>query len=311
MELRQIQYFICLYEDGTVTRAARRLNIVQPALSMQIARLEEELGQQLFERSQRGMQPTSVARQMYRLFLPLVRDFNEARKQLQRKDDTLSGHVNVGIVASVAQGVLADVLTDFSQRYPNVTLTISDGFSMALADRVAGGELDAAFINKPRRALSLNIEPVVEESVVLVSAATRETPLPARIPFSTVAKLDLALPSRSHGLRNILDSFAQTAEQDLVAVFEIDSVSTIITLVERTRFVTLLPWVAVRDAVQAGRLRCHQVIRPKLARQIVCVTHPRRGLSAEAAALVAQLSLRMQALGIEGPAGVVATPQGD
>ena len=54
MELRHLKYFTCLYEEGSVTRAAQRLNIVQPALSMQIARLEEELGQTLFERSSKG-----------------------------------------------------------------------------------------------------------------------------------------------------------------------------------------------------------------------------------------------------------------
>ena len=69
MEFRQVQYFICLFEEGTVTRAARRLNIVQPALSMQIAKLEEDLGQQLFERTKQGMVPTSAARQMYRVVL--------------------------------------------------------------------------------------------------------------------------------------------------------------------------------------------------------------------------------------------------
>lgn len=79
MDLRQIQYFIALFEDGSVTRAAKRLNIVQPALSMQIAKLEEELRQQLFERSAHGMSPTAAGRLMYRLFLPIMRDIAHAR----------------------------------------------------------------------------------------------------------------------------------------------------------------------------------------------------------------------------------------
>jgi len=70
MELRQLKYFTCLYEEGSVTRAAQRLNIVQPALSMQIAKLEEELGQTLFERSSKGMHPTEAGDQAYRLFMP-------------------------------------------------------------------------------------------------------------------------------------------------------------------------------------------------------------------------------------------------
>ena len=61
MEFRQIQYFITLYEDGSVTRAARRLHIVQSALSMQMAKLEAEVGQRLFVRTPQGMQPTPAA----------------------------------------------------------------------------------------------------------------------------------------------------------------------------------------------------------------------------------------------------------
>ena len=72
VELRQMQYFLCLAEEKNVTRAARQLNIVQPALSMQIAKLEEELGRQLFVRGSKGMTPTEHATHMYALFLPVL-----------------------------------------------------------------------------------------------------------------------------------------------------------------------------------------------------------------------------------------------
>mgnify|MGYP000970546586 CR=1 FL=1 len=72
MDHRQIQYFVCLYEEGSVTRAAARLHIVQPALSMQIARLEQALGRPLFVRSNRGMVPTEHAARMYSLFMPVL-----------------------------------------------------------------------------------------------------------------------------------------------------------------------------------------------------------------------------------------------
>ena len=118
MEFRQIHYFISLYEEGTVTRAAHRLNIVQPALSMQISKLEEHFGQKLFERTKQGMVPTAAARQMYRLFLPIMRDFSNAQAQMLSSEGEIRGHVNIGMIASITEGVLVDTLSDFSNKYP-------------------------------------------------------------------------------------------------------------------------------------------------------------------------------------------------
>ena len=135
MDLKQIQYFIALFEDGSVTRAAKRLNIVQPALSMQIAKLEEELHQQLFDRGGHGMAPTAAGRLMYRLFLPIIRDLAHARQQMVQRDEIVTGHVSIGLIASVTESVLADSLSRFHARYPHVEVTIADGYTATFIDR--------------------------------------------------------------------------------------------------------------------------------------------------------------------------------
>lgn len=65
MDLRQIEYFVALYDERSITKAARRLNIVQPALSMQISRLEKTFKTKLFERTSRGVVPTDTGRTFY------------------------------------------------------------------------------------------------------------------------------------------------------------------------------------------------------------------------------------------------------
>ncbi len=79
MDLRQISYFVALFEEGSVTRAAQRMNVVQPALSMQIAKLERELGQRLFDRQPKAMVPTAAGRTLHRLVHPIQRDVADAR----------------------------------------------------------------------------------------------------------------------------------------------------------------------------------------------------------------------------------------
>jgi LysR family transcriptional regulator, nitrogen assimilation regulatory protein len=315
MEFRQVQYFICLFEEGTVTRAAHRLNIVQPALSMQIAKLEDELGQQLFERTKQGMVPTAAARQMYRVFLPIMRDFTHARTQLMSTDGEISGHVNIGLIASITEGVLAETLTTFSSKYPNVDVRVADGYSATLSDWVAGGQIDAAIINKPRRQIALNVEHIVDEEMVLITSVNYSAALAQRLSLRQISSLGLTLvlPTRQHGLRGIIDSFAQHEDVDLAPKFEIDSLVTTVKLVEQTQLATILPRIAVHRGLSEGRLRAHSIVSPRLVRQVVAVSHPRRPLNSATSAFIAilteQIRLRTQEQdGVDenGPADAVA-----
>ncbi|GAA4333204.1 LysR family transcriptional regulator [Pigmentiphaga soli] len=295
MEFRQIQYFACLYEEGSVTRAARRLNIVQPALSMQIAKLEDELGQQLFVRSPQGMHPTGEARRLYHLFLPVITGFSQAREQARQADGELVGQVRVGMIATISQGVLVNALMEFSGGHPKVELSFVDGFSGGLSDAVALGHLDAAVINRPRRPLALHTEAIAEEDVVLVAGAGH-APLPQTLPFAELAALKLVLPTRQHGLRGIIESFALSENVDLRPTVEIDSISAILRLVRESDFCTLLPTIAVREQLAQGDLRACVISSPRLVRHIVCVTDPRRPLGAAAAAFMAVLARHIQGL---------------
>jgi LysR family transcriptional regulator, nitrogen assimilation regulatory protein len=292
MDLRQIQYFICLFEEGTVTRAARRLNIVQPALSMQIAKLEEGLGQQLFERTKQGMVPTAAARQMYRLFLPIMRDFSHARDQVMCTDGEINGHVNIGLIASITEGVLAETLSAFSAKHPNVGVTVADGYSTTLTDWVSGGQIDAAIINKPRRHLSLNVEHIVDEDLVLITSARHSAALPASLTLRQIPALGLVLvlPTRQHGLRGVIDSFAQHEDVDLAPTFEVDSLVTTVKLVERTQLATILPRIAVHQRLADGSLQSHAIVSPRLIRQVVSISHPRRPLSPATTAFLGMLT---------------------
>src|SRR6218665_2519140 len=289
MEFRQIQYFVCLYEEGSVTRAARRLNIVQPALSMQIAKLEEELGQSLFLRSRQGMQPTPEGRQMYRLFMPVLGDFARAREQLLHRDDgELVGELRLGMIATVSQGVLVDAMLEFSAAHPKVHLSLTDGYSGGLIDAVAEGRLNAAIINQPRRPLALNTEPIVGEGLLLVTG-TAHAPLPAEVPFHSLAGMKLVLPTRQHGLRGVIESFAESGDVSLEPRVEIDSISAIVKAVVESSYATLLPRIAVARQIESGQLSGHRVVAPELARQLVCITHPRRPPGPAAAAFIATM----------------------
>ncbi|KFC61451.1 LysR family transcriptional regulator [Massilia sp. LC238] len=296
MDLRQIHYFIALYEEGAVTRAAHRLNIVQPALSMQIGRLEDHLGQKLFERGKQGMVPTAAARQMYRLFVPIVRDFSNAEAQMLSSEGEIRGHVKIGLIASITEGVLVETLSDFSNKYPEVDVTVSDGYTSTLTDWVTAGRLDAAIVNKPRRPLALDVEHIVDEEMVLITGAGLAASLPQNLALRQVPALGLplVLPSRGHGLRSNIDSFAENENIELTAKFEIDSLIAAINLVERCPVASIVPRVAVHRQLASGSLRAHAIVSPRLVRRVVSVSHPRRPLNPATKLFVSMLAANLR-----------------
>lgn len=302
MEFRQIQYFITLYEDGSVTRAARRLHIVQSALSMQMAKLEAEVGQRLFMRTPQGMQPTPEGRRLYRLFLPVVTGYQRAREQVIEATGELNGEVRFGVIATIAQGVLVDAILEFSPAHPKVELSMTDGFSGDLIDAVALGQLDAAVINKPRRALTLKSETIADEDLLLVMGPAHAD-VPASLRFSGMSALKLVFPTRRHGLRGIIENFAEAEDVHLSPSLEIDSISAILKLVRESDFCTLLPHVAVRGLLERAEVKVHRFVSPRLRRTIVAVTDPSRPLNPAAAAFLSVLRRHLVGLGSVPPHG--------
>lgn len=282
MEFKQIQYFASLYEEGTVTRAAHRLNIVQPALSTQMRNLELSIGEPLFTRSSKGMHPTAAGHRMYQLFQPILESFERSKIEVTGTRAQFSGTIRIGVISSVAESILGAAIEKYSKIHPRVTLSITEGFTESLCDAVAGGQLDAAIINRPRTKISLRNELMVDEQIVLVSRHNQKFHQ-KEMKLKDITKMKLVLPTRQHGLRKILDSIAASENLELTPLHEIDSINAIMQLVSISEYVTLLPALAVNSPNRRGELSIHEIHSPTPTRQIACVSHPRHPLNAAAA----------------------------
>jgi DNA-binding transcriptional LysR family regulator len=106
------------------------------------------------------------------------------------------------------------------------------------------------------------------------------------LPFETVAQFDLVLPSKRHGLRAILDSHAAGAGIDLKPRLELDTLPAICDVIASTDFVTILPTIALRQHLAAGKLRARRFVGPRIIRSIAWVHHPRRQVSVAAKAVL-------------------------
>lgn len=293
LDLRQIQYFVALYEERSVTRAARRLHIVQPALSMQISRLEERLGIDLFERTARGMIPTSAGEAMYRLYLPVLLDLKHANQQVMELSGKVLGKIAVGIIPSITNSVLADVLRHFGTKYPDVEIRIDEAYSGTLVDWVMAGDLDFAIVNSTRRKAGVTMHPLINEELVLVERGTSKGIL-TPIPFMRLKELALVLPSRRHGIRSIVDSAAEELGIQITPQIEVDALAPTLKLVSESALTTVLPAIVARKSTMELPLQTRRIVKPTLKRQLVYVYRAQRPLSRIVSAFIEILSEELQ-----------------
>ncbi len=279
MDLRQIECFLCLYEEGSVTRAARRLHIVQPALSARLARLEEELGDKLFERGAQGMRPTPAGHRAYEAFAPVLASFRDAQRSLMRHGEAAAGKVAAGFVASVANSALAQTVARFLARFPAAEFTLFEGYSSALFDWVRAGLIDFAVINDVVDDPELQTAPLLDEPFLLIGAGAAELP-PGPVPVQSLHGLPLVLPTKRHGLRLIIDRMAERERVALSVRLEMDAMSAIGRLVAEPGWLTILPPTALAHMLGDGaRLQARGIGLPTLRRRLVCANGARRPLS--------------------------------
>ncbi|ARO31836.1 LysR family transcriptional regulator protein [Rhizobium sp. NXC14] len=142
--LRQIQYFVAVAEQGSVTRAAQNLSISQSSVTEALKELETDLGVELFERHPRGLTITHNGHQFLRHATKILASVSDARTSFSGQRSTLSGTLNIGVTSLVAGYVLSDLLARYRRACPGIEVSAIEDNGGYLEHLLVGGELDVA-----------------------------------------------------------------------------------------------------------------------------------------------------------------------
>jgi DNA-binding transcriptional LysR family regulator len=142
--LRQLQYFIAVAEEGTVSGAAQSLSISQSAVTEAIKELESDLGVTLFERHRRGLTITHKGHQFFRHANRILANVQDARRSFIGEEAAPPSHLSLGVTSLVAGYVLSDLLARFRRAYPGVDVSAIEDNGDYLEHLLIGGELDVA-----------------------------------------------------------------------------------------------------------------------------------------------------------------------
>lgn len=254
MNIKQITYFIKIFEFRNMSRAAGALHVAQPALSQQINLLEQDLGVQLFNRSTHGVTPTEQGELLYRHGRTILRQIDNTRDLLISKEGSINGTVSIGMPSSTCKSFAIPLLRRVIERYPGIMLEIVDVPSADLTNLVEQGRVDMAITpNEPARR-GLDMQPVLVEELFLITTPTLWEASDA-ISLDDLTTIPLILPSKPNTLRTSVDQFFLGHHMNYKLVAEASTSSILIAAVKTGIAATVLPWSAVHEEVQADILQ--------------------------------------------------------
>jgi len=201
MELRHLRYFVAVAQERHFTRAAERLGIKQPPLSMQIRQLEEEIGAPLFHRLTRGVELTEAGKALFEQAERLLQQVDQLKADVQSRARGETGHLGIGFAgATYFNPQIPAIAMAFRERYPDVALTPEAGNTPRLAVGLRAGEIDVAFVRPPvSGAEHLRIDPLVEEPMLVVVPQSHPQARESAVALEALANDHLILFPRAIG----------------------------------------------------------------------------------------------------------------
>ncbi len=264
ISLRQIGYFVAVYEEGGFSRAAARENCAQPGLSVQIRNLEETLGQALFERTAGGVEPTAAGRRFYGHAVGILRSVRGAELDIAEMRGQVAGAVRAGLIPSAVRGLLPGLLPRFLAAHPRVDLRIMQAYSGTLIEWLHAGKLDFALVIEPAVQDGLEITPFSEEHMVLISGRALGLKPWRPVRLGELPPLRLVVPTMRHALRRNIERSIKTSSVALERVLEMDAMEGTFEFIKRTDWATILPLTAVVNDLESQQLCLNPIAEPAI-----------------------------------------------
>jgi LysR family nitrogen assimilation transcriptional regulator len=239
MQFRQLRYFVKIVEAGSFSRAASIVHVAQPALSQQVAELEERLGVALLQRSARGVRPTAAGEIFYKEASAILRQLDQLPAAVRSETDRPEGIVNVGFVSSLAPG-LVGFLDQCREEFPKIVIRVSDGDSLSLESKIVSSSVDLAILYEDAFATPLTRKPLFRQRLFVVSRQPITTD-GSPISLKRVADLPLVLPGKANGRRALIERIFAEAKLKPNVVLEADSLVSEMWSVRNEAGCTILP----------------------------------------------------------------------
>jgi DNA-binding transcriptional LysR family regulator len=267
MDVRQLEMFRAVAEEGSFTRAARRLNVSQSAVSRQLQLLEGELGGPLLHRSPKGITLTPEGGLLLRTANRVHRDIREALWEISETQKLKRGGLSIAGGMTACIYVLPKLLKRFRTLHKDVDLTVTSGSADSILALLRNHRVDLALLTLPIVGADLEVRPVLREELVVVTAPKHALARQHVIDARSLARYPLVLFEPGSNTRRVIDRFFLEQHIPMNVAMETESVEIIKAMVASGLGITLVPYASIAADMRSKRFGWARVRGMRLYRE--------------------------------------------
>lgn len=252
MDVKGLRYFVTAVRYGSVTQAAFHLHVAQPAVSRQLRKLERELGVRLLKRTAQGVSLTGPGERLMARAEAILQSLERVRTEIETWNREPSGPVSVALMPAVGSLVAPALVRTLRERYPKVSIRLSEGLSTFIADGVLRGQFDLGLFHADGEQPNLLVEHLLDEPMFLIGPGGENPPITRAIAINKLAEFPLFLPSITNPLRRMIDKVASKHGLSLDVRENVDSSSAMKGLILAGLGYTVQCYSYVHEEVQRG-----------------------------------------------------------
>ena len=275
VDLRSLRYFVAMATFGSISRAAEQLNVAQPGLSLQLKKLETDLGVQLLERTAKGVILTVPGQRLLSHSREILERVEFACDDVRGSSSEPIGTVAVGMPQSIGMALTVRLVSEVLKKWPRLQLQVIEIATGDVPNHLAARTIDLGVTFLSQRNDGLRYRKLVQEELVLIgpsgafsSAKSRTLQRAQTISFQCLKDLPLFLPSPKQSLRQLLERYAGRSKIKLNVRADVDAIPQLISLASNGVGYSILSYPSVREDFQRGTVSIARLKKPEVFRGV-------------------------------------------
>ncbi len=271
MNIQQIEYLLAVNKYRSFSKAAENIFVTQPALTIQIRRLEDELGVELFDRNKKPLEPTEIGERIIEQARFLQKNIEKLSDIVSEFKRELSGNLRIGIIPTVSPYLVPKFVNEFVGNFPEVNLQFTELITEDILSHLEEGTLDAGIIVTPFPMKNMTVFPLYYEEFFLYVSDKHPLIKRKNIRVSELNLQDLWLLEEGNCFRNQVINICRR-EKDYKSKWKFDyeslSIDSLLKIVNSSRGITVIPELALEDIPESGKNKVKKFLNYHPVREV-------------------------------------------